>query len=187
MKKLLSGVLLVGFGLAAPRTVHPDGIHFQGLRYLDLTLAAYVGEAVQIRYDPRDLAEIRIYHRDIFLCRAVCAELAGHTLALKDLVRARTERRRELRGTLTDREQLVRQYLAVHDVPPEPVPPAAAAAVSAWLRSPATWPSTSPDGAEDEVPFADAVAPDDVVDGPIAVKVTAPPAVMSPKVVASAV
>ena len=72
-------------------------------------------------------------------------------------------------------------------VPPEPVPPAAAAAVSAWLRSPATWPSTSPDGAEDEVPFADAVAPDDVVDGPIAVKVTAPPAVMSPKVVASAV
>jgi hypothetical protein len=33
--------------------MHPDGIHVQGLRYLDLTLAAYVGERVTIRYDPR--------------------------------------------------------------------------------------------------------------------------------------
>ena len=45
--------------VAKARRVHRDGIHFQGLRYLDLTLAAYVGEAVTIRYDPRDLAEIR--------------------------------------------------------------------------------------------------------------------------------
>lgn len=99
--------------VATPRTVHPDGIRFQGLRYLDLTLAAYVGEAVTIRYDPRDLAELHIYHRGRFLCRAICPELAGQTIALKDLVRARTEQRRALRGTLTDREQLVRQYLAV--------------------------------------------------------------------------
>lgn len=104
--------------VATPRKVHPDGIHFQGLRYLDLTLAAYVGEAVTIRYDPRDLAEIRVYHGDTFVCRAVCAELADQTVALKDLIRARTERRRALRGTLTDREHLVRQFLAVHDAPP---------------------------------------------------------------------
>jgi putative transposase len=110
--------------VATPRQVHPDGIHFQGLRYLDLTLAAYVGEAVTIRYDPRDLAELRVYHRDRFLCRAICPELAGQTIALKDLIRARTERRRALRGTLTEREQLVRQYLAVHDPPPEQAPAA---------------------------------------------------------------
>ena len=59
------------------RRVHQDGIQFQGLRYLDLTLAAYVGQPVTIRYDPRDLAELRVYHRDRFLCRAVCPELAG--------------------------------------------------------------------------------------------------------------
>ena len=112
--------------VATPRTVHPDGIRFQGMRYLDLTLAAYVGEPVTIRYDPRDLAELRVYHQDRFLCRAICAELAGQTLALKDLVRVRRERRRALRGTLTDREQLVRQFLAVHQAPPEPpVPPSA--------------------------------------------------------------
>ena len=40
-----------------PRKVRRDGIHFQGFRYLSLTLAAYVGENVTIRYDPRDMAE----------------------------------------------------------------------------------------------------------------------------------
>ncbi|MEX2501766.1 MAG: Mu transposase C-terminal domain-containing protein, partial [Trueperaceae bacterium] len=84
--------------VAKARRVHQDGIHFQGLRYLDLTLAAYVGETVTIRYDPRDLAEIRVFHRDRFLCRAVCPELAATTIGLKDLVRARNARRRELRA-----------------------------------------------------------------------------------------
>jgi hypothetical protein len=33
------------------------GIHYQGFRYRDTTLAAYVGEDVIIRYDPRDMAD----------------------------------------------------------------------------------------------------------------------------------
>ncbi len=60
--------------VAKSRKVRQDGIHFQGLCYLDLTLAAYVGESVIIRYDPRDMAEIRIFHDNRFLCRAICAE-----------------------------------------------------------------------------------------------------------------
>ena len=48
--------------VARPRVVHRDGIRFEGQRYLALTLAGYVGEAVTIRYDPRDLAEIGVYH-----------------------------------------------------------------------------------------------------------------------------
>lgn len=55
--------------VAKARRVHPDGIRFQGLRYIDPTLAAYVGEDVLSRYDPRDLAEIRVFHQDRFLCR----------------------------------------------------------------------------------------------------------------------
>jgi putative transposase len=55
--------------VATPRTVHRDGIRFQRLRYLDLTLASYVGEAVTIRYDPRDLAEVRVFHDGQFVCR----------------------------------------------------------------------------------------------------------------------
>ena len=53
--------------VAHQRIVHRDGIHFNGLRYLDLTLSAFVGETVTIRYDPRDMAEIRIWHQDTFL------------------------------------------------------------------------------------------------------------------------
>jgi len=100
--------------VAQPRKIHPDGVHFQGLRYLDLVLAAYVGEQVTIRYDPRDLAEIRIFHAEKFLCRAICPELAGTTIALKDLTAARNARRRELRQGIRERSKVVDQLLAVH-------------------------------------------------------------------------
>ena len=97
--------------VAKSRKVRPDGIHFQGLRYLDLTLAAYVGEPVIIRYDPRDMAEIRIFHEHRFLCRAICAELAGETIALRDIMQARNRRRRDLRHTLQERARLVETLL----------------------------------------------------------------------------
>jgi putative transposase len=100
--------------VAKSRQVRPDGIHFQGLRYLDLTLAAYVGESVIIRYDPRDMAEIRIFHHDRFLCRAICAELAGETIALRDIIQARNRRRRDLRHTLQDRSRTVEALLEAH-------------------------------------------------------------------------
>lgn len=103
--------------------MHQDGIHFQGFRYLDLTLAAYVGQDVTIRYDPRDLAEIRVVDQNGFLCRAICQELAGQTLSLKEIVRARNERRRKLRGELRDRAAVVEQFLAVHQPEPGPSEP----------------------------------------------------------------
>jgi Mu transposase, C-terminal len=57
--------------VATPRTVHRDGIRFQGLRYHSPILAPYVGKPVTIRYDPRNLSEIRVFHHDRFLCRAI--------------------------------------------------------------------------------------------------------------------
>jgi putative transposase len=105
--------------VAKPRKVHQDGIHFLGFRYLDLTLAAYVGEAVTIRYDPHDVAEIRVFHRDSFLCRAVCQELAGQTISLQEIVQARTQRRRSLREQLDERTAIVESLLAVHQEAPE--------------------------------------------------------------------
>jgi putative transposase len=100
--------------VAKSRKVRPDGIHFQGLRYLDLTLAAYVGESVIIRYDPRDMAEIRIFHRHRFLCRAICADIAGETIALREIIQARNRRRRDLRQTLHDRSRTVEALLDAH-------------------------------------------------------------------------
>jgi putative transposase len=97
--------------VATPRVVHRDGIRFQGLRYLDPTLAAYVGESVTIRYDPRDLGEIRIFHRTRFLCRAISPEYAGTAITLKDIQTARAAHRRALREQLQQRRSAVAEYL----------------------------------------------------------------------------
>lgn len=113
--------------VARPRQVHRDGIRFQSLRYIDATLAAFVGEAVMIRYDPADMAEIRVYRGGTFLCRAVCQELAGETVGLKDILRAREERRRELRKTIKNRRSLIDQILVRPSVTTTPIPAASAA------------------------------------------------------------
>lgn len=114
------------------RRVQQDGIRFHRRRYLDPTLAAYVGEDVTIRYDPADLGELRVFHEGRFLCRAVCPELAGETVSLKEIVRARDQQRRALRAQLTDRALAVetltgyRRNLAGDASPPTPdaaIPP----------------------------------------------------------------
>lgn len=99
--------------VAKARQVRVDGIHFQSLRYISTTLAAYVGEMVTLRFDPRDMAEIRVFHQDRFLCRAVCAELAGAAVPLREILRARNQRRRELRGVLRDRQAAVDTLLQI--------------------------------------------------------------------------
>jgi putative transposase len=87
--------------------VHRDGIRFEGLRYHSPVLAPYVGISVTIRYDPRDLSEIRVFHRDRFLCRAISPEHAGETITLKDVQTARVAHRRALREQITTRRATV--------------------------------------------------------------------------------
>jgi putative transposase len=82
------------------------------MRYIDPILAAYIGEAVHIRYDPRDMAEIRVFHRNQFLCRAVCQELAGETVTLKDITHARNQRRKELQKQINQRRSLLDEILS---------------------------------------------------------------------------
>jgi putative transposase len=55
----------------ATRRVQRDGIRFASTRYVSPVLAAYVGEDVTVRYDPRDLGEIRLFRDSAFLCRAI--------------------------------------------------------------------------------------------------------------------
>jgi putative transposase len=83
-----------------------------------------VGEPVIIRYDPLDMAEIRIFHHHRFLCRAICAELAGDTIALRDIIRARNRRRRDLRQTLQERARTVEVLLEAHRGDASPDEPA---------------------------------------------------------------
>ncbi|MFE3557299.1 Mu transposase C-terminal domain-containing protein [Streptomyces sp. NPDC059193] len=111
--------------VATGRKIHTDGIHFLNLRYLDPVLADYVTETVTIRYDPRDITEIRVWLRttdgEKFLCRAICPELSERTISLKEITAARTARRRELRGQLSTRAGIVDKLLAAHS---EPLPAA---------------------------------------------------------------
>jgi len=108
--------------VAKPRRIQQDGIHLQGLRYLDLTLAAYVGESVVIRYDPTDLGEIRVYHEGRFLCREVCQELADRTISLKEIVQARTQRRRQVGTDLKERTRVLDVLLARQPTEAETAP-----------------------------------------------------------------
>ena len=111
--------------LAKPRCVRRDGIHFQGLRYIDPVLAGYVGETVTIRYDPRDLSEVRVFHGHQFLCRAVSKDHAGEAFTLKDIEAARRANRRSLRVIINERVARVTDFLpAQPSSPPKSVPAA---------------------------------------------------------------
>ena len=112
--------------VAKPRVVGRDGIRFQGLRYVDGTLAPFVGEWVTIRYDPRDLAEVRVFHKNRFLCRAVCPDLAAEVVTLADIQAVRTARRRALRQGIKVRAtrlvDLLHEGRARPDARPAPSP-----------------------------------------------------------------
>lgn len=70
------------------------------------------------------MAEIRVFYQDAFLCRAICPELAGHTISLKEITQARNERRKLVRQGIDDRLAVVEQFIAVHQPePPFPSPP----------------------------------------------------------------
>ena len=77
-------------------------------------LAGYVGDEVTIRYDPRDLSEIRVFHHNQFLCRAVSEEHAGAVVTLKDIEAARRAYRRSLRTTINERVARVVDFLPSH-------------------------------------------------------------------------
>jgi putative transposase len=118
--KSLEQLDLLLLTVAKTRRVQQDGIRFQGYRYLDPTLAGYVKEEVVIRYDPADMAEIRVFYQDRFVCRAICQELAGATISLKEIEKARSERRKQVRAGLSTRAALVNQFIEVHNAPPAP-------------------------------------------------------------------
>lgn len=128
---------------ATGRKVQRDGIRFASTRYVSPVLAAYVGETVTVRYDPRDAAELRAYHHDQYLCRAIAPELAANTVTLQQLQQARTARRRQLKQQLRDRRSLADALPADQRHQPELADPAEP--VGATL-SQATSPSASSHG-----------------------------------------
>jgi putative transposase len=101
--------------VAKTRRIQQDGIRFQNFRYTDLNLSGYIGEDVIIRYDPRDLAEIRVYDtNNRFICRAICYELSGQNMSLKEIIRTRNQHKKQLQSELEDRLDAVNKYINAH-------------------------------------------------------------------------
>ena len=132
MPESLHQLDLLLLSVAKLRRVRQDGIHFMGFRYIAPALAAYVGEDVVLRYDPRDMAELRVFLDDKFLGRAICQELAGETVPLREIVRARKNRRHELRQLIEDRRRAAdafaeprrlskREQIVIPSPPPGPI------------------------------------------------------------------
>ncbi|PPF11450.1 transposase [Rathayibacter sp. AY1C9] len=113
----LDGLLLT---VPKNRVVQRDGVHFQGQRYLAPTLAPFVGHTVTIRYDPRDVSEIRVYDRDTFVCVAVDEAHPNLRLSLRDIEAARRARRRQLRHVINDRIPTATVREEPHSVAPVP-------------------------------------------------------------------
>ncbi len=83
-----------------------------------------------IRYDPRDAAELRVYHHDQYLCRAIAPELAADAVTLQQLQQARTARRKQLKQQLRERRSLVDALPIDERHLPPPAPAAVAVAAS---------------------------------------------------------
>lgn len=110
----LDGLLLT---VPKSRVVQRDGIHFQGQRYVAPTLAPFVGRSITIRYDPRDLSEIRVYDHDTYICVAVDESHPNQRLSLRDIETARRARRRQLRKEINER---VPRAAPREEIPVEP-------------------------------------------------------------------
>jgi putative transposase len=117
----LDGLLLT---VAQSRVVRRDGIRFQGLRYVSPTLAGYVGRPVVIRYDPRDITEIRVFDHDEFLCKAVNQDHHDEKISLKEIQAARNARRRALRQGINERIAVVAAHTTETPSTAEPPAPA---------------------------------------------------------------
>ncbi|MCB9092563.1 MAG: DDE-type integrase/transposase/recombinase [Halobacteriovoraceae bacterium] len=84
---------LLLFTVEKPRRILRDGIHFQGVRYIDLILAEYIGENVSIRYNPSDISSIRVFYKQKFLCQPICTELSQSKISLKEIQSVLNKRR----------------------------------------------------------------------------------------------
>lgn len=109
MPQSLEQLDLLMMSVPKKRKIHRKGVFFNGFRYMSTTFAAFVGEQVVIRYDPRDLAQIRVYLDQEFLCTAVCQDIADQVISLKEIRKARQKRRRSLRKQINEAKQLLKE------------------------------------------------------------------------------
>ncbi|MED1305534.1 transposase [[Bacillus thuringiensis] serovar konkukian] len=113
MPESLQSLDLLLLSSAKPRKIHSDGIHFLGLKYMHTNLSAFVGEDIMIRYDPRDIAEIRVFYKGTYLCTAISSTVDGYSIGLKELQAARNKQRRKLKNNVMITTKSVVEHLKI--------------------------------------------------------------------------
>lgn len=93
------------------RKVRRDGIRFNSFRYFDLELSKYVTERVSIRFDPNDMSQIYAYADGKLVFTASCKELEGREVTLREVIKERAIRKKEVKDAVTERQKLADQYL----------------------------------------------------------------------------
>lgn len=79
------------------RLVQRDGIHLHHLCYWHDALAPHIGQRVQVRYDPLNVAAVIVYAQQAYLCTAVAPALHGLEISLRDWHALQTQQRRSVR------------------------------------------------------------------------------------------
>lgn len=90
----------------ARRRIQRGGyIQFENLMYRGEYLAGYVGETVNLRYEPRDITEVLVYrnegNKEVFLARAFAQDLETEIIAL-DEAKASSRKVREAGKTISN-------------------------------------------------------------------------------------
>ncbi|MGR5863570.1 Mu transposase C-terminal domain-containing protein [Bacillus cereus] len=111
MPESLQSLDLLLLSSTKSRKIHSDGIHFIGLKYMHTNLSAFVGEDVIVRYDPRDIAEIRVFYKGAYLCTAISSAIDGYSIGIKELQAARNNQRRKLKNNVIITTKSVIEHL----------------------------------------------------------------------------
>lgn len=83
--------------VAKARKMMPDGIHLFTQLYVAQELVAYIGEWMVVRYDPRDLEEIEVYHGNQWVGTGRAVDPEHPFTDVREMRRLQRERRREIR------------------------------------------------------------------------------------------
>ena len=103
------------------RLVRNDGIHTLNLRYTNTELQeGYVRESVVIRYDPTDVSQVFVFHENKFVYVAHCPEISDIKPTSKDIQRAKSLRKKNLRTKISTAQALVKLY---ENDSARPIPP----------------------------------------------------------------
>ena len=92
-----------------------------GVVYWAPELANHVGEPVQLRYDPQDLAAVVVYHNGKFLYNAQAPVLSGLQISLRDWLAVQAAQRKRVRGEVAAQRAWLDQQRSQQ--PPLPLAP----------------------------------------------------------------